>query len=293
MDIKNILKNIKLQESTISMVMGVLVIVIIGIFGINYFSQKDKEQKSNWQSNNNNEESVNISPTGAILPTKHIIAENESLWSISEKYYGTGYNWVDIREANNLANPNQISVGTEIIIPDVEPRKIEKTVSPTVIAQVSPTNELTPSTSPTPTPVEKENSPTPTTSPSPTPATKPNEPSVVSEHIVTSGDTLWAISQKYYGTGYEWSKIAKENNIENPNKIEVGQTLKIPATGKTTAIDTKVEYTKYTVQKGDSLWKIAQSELGNANLWVEIAKINKLKNPSIIHAGNVLEIPKK
>lgn len=272
------------------MVMGILVIIVIGIFGINYFSQKDKEQKSTLPSNN--EEITNVSPTSANLPTKHVVTENESLWSISEKYYGTGYNWVDIREANNLTNPDQIKVGTEIIIPNVMPRKIEKTVSPTVIAQVSPANELTPPDSPTPR--EKgENSPTPTPSPSQTPTSKPVEPSTASEHVVTSGDTLWAISEKYYGTGYEWAKIAKENNITNPNKIEVGQTLKIPATGKTTAIDTKIEYTKYTVQKGDSLWKIAQSELGNANLWVEIAKINKLKNPSTIHAGNVLEIPKK
>ncbi|MCS7091901.1 MAG: LysM peptidoglycan-binding domain-containing protein [Patescibacteria group bacterium] len=291
MDIKNILKNIKLQESTISMVMGVLVIIVIGIFGVNYFSQQT-EQKPPFPSNG--DITNNLSPTETKLPTIHTVAENESLWSISEKYYGTGYNWVDIRDANNLDNPDRIKVGSEITIPDVKPRKPVDTTSPTTIAKVSPTLEST--STPTST-----NSPTPTKkleTITPTPTPKANEPSVSSEHVVASGETLWKISEKYYGTGYDWTKIAKENNIKNPNKIEIGQTLKIPTSNQTAAATDSDqgktgETEKYTVQKGDSLWKIAQSQLGNPYLWVKIAKLNKLKNPSVIHAGNVLEIPKK
>ena len=43
-------------------------------------------------------------------------------------------------------------------------------------------------------------------------------------YTVKKGDTLSGIAAKY-GTTYQ--KIAKENNISNPNYIRVGQKLKI------------------------------------------------------------------
>lgn len=52
----------------------------------------------------------------------------------------------------------------------------------------------------------------------------------------------------------------------------------------------------YTVQSGDSLWKIAQKYLGNGNRWNEIYTYNNNKsiiggNPNLIRAGQVLSIP--
>ena len=47
--------------------------------------------------------------------------QGEDLWTISEKFYGTGYNWSDIVEANELVNPDRVEAGVEITIPDVEP----------------------------------------------------------------------------------------------------------------------------------------------------------------------------
>lgn len=44
----------------------------------------------------------------------------------------------------------------------------------------------------------------------------------------------------------------------------------------------------YTVQKGDTLSKIAQM-LGTT--WQELAKVNNIQNPNLIHPGDVLEIP--
>ncbi|MGE5708403.1 MAG: LysM peptidoglycan-binding domain-containing protein, partial [Bacteroidota bacterium] len=50
----------------------------------------------------------------------------------------------------------------------------------------------------------------------------------------------------------------------------------------------------YTIQGGDTLWKIAQKLLGNGNRWREIYELNKdvIKNPNVIHAGVTLKLPK-
>jgi len=41
----------------------------------------------------------------------------------------------------------------------------------------------------------------------------------------------------------------------------------------------------------DSLWKIAEREYGDGFKWVEIAKLNNLKNPNLIEKGQILKLP--
>lgn len=48
-------------------------------------------------------------------------------------------------------------------------------------------------------------------------------------YVVKSGDNLSKISKHYYGNPNDYNKIAKANDIANPDKIQVGQQLKIPA----------------------------------------------------------------
>lgn len=49
----------------------------------------------------------------------------------------------------------------------------------------------------------------------------------------------------------------------------------------------------YTVKSGDSLSKIAKHLYGDANSWHKIFDANrdKIKNPDLIHPGQVLTIP--
>ncbi len=47
----------------------------------------------------------------------------------------------------------------------------------------------------------------------------------------------------------------------------------------------------YTIRKGDTLWGIAQAQLGDPNRWREIAAANGLKNPNRIRPGQSLMIP--
>ena len=48
-------------------------------------------------------------------------------------------------------------------------------------------------------------------------------------YVVKSGDNLSNISKSFYGNANQYPKIAQANNIANPDKIQVGQQLKIPA----------------------------------------------------------------
>ena len=49
----------------------------------------------------------------------------------------------------------------------------------------------------------------------------------------------------------------------------------------------------YTVKSGDSLSKIAQREYGEASQWKKIYEANRdtIKNPDLIHPGQVLKLP--
>jgi len=48
-------------------------------------------------------------------------------------------------------------------------------------------------------------------------------------YVVKSGDNLYNISKSFYGDPNEIAKIAQANNIANPDRIQIGQQLKIPA----------------------------------------------------------------
>ena len=96
-------------------------------------------------------------------------------------------------------------------------------------------------------------------------------------YTVKKGDTLSKIANKY-GTTYQ--KLATYNGISNPNKINVGQVIKIP-TSSTSKITT------YTVKNGDTLSAIAKKY---NTTYQKIAKDNNIKDPNKIHVGQKLVI---
>lgn len=96
-------------------------------------------------------------------------------------------------------------------------------------------------------------------------------------YTVQRGDTLSGIAAKY-GTTYQ--KIASYNGIANPNAIRVGQKIKIPGSGVRT----------YTVKAGDSLWAIAEKQLGDGSRYNEIKTMNGLSS-NTIYAGQTLKLP--
>jgi nucleoid-associated protein YgaU len=61
--------------------------------------------------------------------------------------------------------------------------------------------------------------------PAPPPPPPPPAPRT---YTVVSGDTLWAISERFYGEGNRYQQIADASGIPNPDLIYPGQVLTIP-----------------------------------------------------------------
>ncbi|MBI2195806.1 MAG: LysM peptidoglycan-binding domain-containing protein [Candidatus Levybacteria bacterium] len=122
------------------------------------------------------------------------------------------------------------------------------------------------------------------------------------KYTVKSGDDLWSISLKIYGSGYNWVDIAKANNLTEPNTIYSGALLNIPnvkplaKSGEIKSVEaSKAEAIKapsYTVNEGDNLWEIAVRSYGDGYKWVDLARENKLENPSLIYPGDIFKIPR-
>ena len=111
--------------------------------------------------------------------------------------------------------------------------------------------------------------------------TAPNPQPNGTVYTVKSGDTLSGIGMVY---GVDYHTIAQINGLSDPNKIYVGQTLRIP--GGVAPAPT-VGGTFYTVQSGDTLSGIA-SKYGTT--YTHIAQINGIADPNKIFPNQVLKI---
>lgn len=97
-------------------------------------------------------------------------------------------------------------------------------------------------------------------------------------YIVQKGDSLWSIAKKYNITVEELKSF---NNLTS-NLLNVGQVLKIPKNQ-----EIPENYTIYTVQKGDTLYKIANEYGLNVD---ELITYNNLSSTNL-SIGQKLLIP--
>ena len=180
---------INLDEQTLSTALGVVVVLVIGVLAYGYFRANQPNSAASTQQSVEEGE-LGSSGSSVSLPATHTVVAGENLWTIAEKYYSSGYNFVDISSANNLANSNKLEVGQSLKIPKVEAKQatVEKAMTTEItLSQISGT-----------------------------------------QYTVAKGDFLWEISLRAYGDGYKWVEIAKANSLSNPNLIFAGTVLKLP-----------------------------------------------------------------
>lgn len=98
---------------------------------------------------------------------------------------------------------------------------------------------------------------------------------------VKKGDTLSQISKKFRVPTDKILRV-KYEEIENKHYIEEGEFLLLPTIKKKTP-----RVATYTVKRGDTLSAIAKKYNTSVS---RLAKSNNLKNPDIIHVGQVLKV---
>jgi nucleoid-associated protein YgaU len=105
---------------------------------------------------------------------------------------------------------------------------------------------------------------------------------------VKSGDSLWKFAAERLGNGRRWQALLSINpGLRDPNRIEAGSQLVLPASVSPTRTATK-----YTVRQGDTLSGIALTQLRHATSWSCIAQANPtIRDANLIHDGQVLLIP--
>lgn len=113
-------KQIKLDESYVSLVLGFLVVLVFFIAAI-FFLKGEKIVNDNNQAENTPapaaSNSATMTPTAEVKGKTYVVGENESLWDIAVREYGDGFAYVKIIEANNFENPDYVPPGTKIVIP--------------------------------------------------------------------------------------------------------------------------------------------------------------------------------
>ncbi len=186
-----IVKQIKSAESSISMVLGIVVVVVTGVLLFNYFKGVSSPKTSTQEQETPTGSPVTGAPFKGSLPTTYTVVKGDNLWKISLNFYGSGFNWVDISSENNVKNSNVLLVGQVLNIPNVPERK--------PIVQKMTNDSLT------------------------------LKPISENSYTVAKGDSLWNISVRAYQDGFKWQEIAKANKeISNPSLIHPGNVLVIP-----------------------------------------------------------------
>jgi nucleoid-associated protein YgaU len=191
-------KFLSFQESYSSLILGVIVVIVTSVILIFLIKNKNIIQQKRIAQGVT---STSIAPSETLKTQTltlnlngkvriHTVANGESLWTIAEIYYKSGYNWVDIAAANKLANPGLIDTGMKLTIPNVAAKLATVNISLQTEYVYGP----------------KISSDT---------------------YIVREGDHLWGIAVRAYSDGYKWVEIAKANNITNPDIIRPGMVLKL------------------------------------------------------------------
>ncbi len=139
-------------------------------------------------------------------------------------------------------------------------------------------------------------------------APEPAKPPTRTIHVVQRGETLSHISQKYYGTSRKWRVILEANKdvLSDANHLRPDMKLTIPGiegAGPAVAVASRPALSAsspapasrtYTVQQGDTLFRISVKCYDDGAKWRDILKANedRISDPKRdVRPGMTLVIP--
>ncbi|OWY80147.1 LysM peptidoglycan-binding domain-containing protein [Rhodococcus sp. BUPNP1] len=157
------------------------------------------------------------------MVTKYDVVAGDTLSKLAQRFYGDATLFPVIAVPNGITDPNEITVGQELLIPYITRRHTVasgETLSGlaqhfygdgTLFPVLAAANHIA----------------------------DPNVVQVgrsllipelrdVGHHTVVAGETLRALAEDHYGNAEMFAMIAAANHIDDPNRITVGQVLFFP-----------------------------------------------------------------
>jgi nucleoid-associated protein YgaU len=89
---------------------------------------------------------------------------------------------------------------------------------------------------------------------------------------VQAGQSWWKLAELYLGDGARWPELRKLNSAADgaPELLKRGSKVLVPETQQKVVADSH----SVPLQKGDSLWSLAQEHFGRGSAWVCLAAAN-------------------
>jgi nucleoid-associated protein YgaU len=220
------------NQSYLNLILGGLIIVVLGVLVYNYFNKPSADLGTSMETQT---EQTQGDVAKEDLPGKYTVKEGDTLFTIAQKYYDDGYKYTEIVKENKLANENQVEVGQELTIPDLDMPTASTGPSTSPEATMSPqaSASVTPSASPAMEQSMMDKNPVPTGEKGAGTGGSENmtmwgEKITGTSYTVQQGDWLSKIAGRAYGDVMAFQKIAEANKISNPDTIEVGTVLQLP-----------------------------------------------------------------
>ena len=117
-------------------------------------------------------------------------------------------------------------------------------------------------------------------------------------HVVRAGEDLWTIAKRYLGSPGKWRLIHQANlrAVPDPDVLRRGVRLVIPiqrTDGPAPEATAPMALRPYTVQKDDTLAKLAEKILGDADGWKKLHTLNqgRIDNPHRLPVGLEILVP--
>jgi nucleoid-associated protein YgaU len=217
----------QLSESYISIGLGLLVVIVVGILLYNFLQSRNQTANPTASPS---EDIAQEATSTAKIGSSYTVKAGDTLWSIAETVYKDGFKWTEIAKANNLDENAQLTTGQVIKIPEVAMTAstapdASSMATATVAPNATPDVSIAPAASPV---VEASVAPTASVTPSANPSPTTAVTITGASYKIVAGDTLWSISCRAYGDCYQWTKLASANKLANPDLIYAGNMLSIP-----------------------------------------------------------------